>query len=38
MNSLQEIIENAWEDRTFLKEEYTINAIRSVIDLLDNGH
>lgn len=37
MNSLQEIIENAWEDRALLKEEKTINAIREVIDLLDNG-
>jgi 2,3,4,5-tetrahydropyridine-2-carboxylate N-succinyltransferase len=37
MNSLQEIIENAWEDRALLKEEKTINAIRGVIDLLDNG-
>ena len=37
MNSLQEIIENAWENRAHLKEEKTINAIREVIDLLDNG-
>ncbi len=37
MNSLQEVIENAWEDRALLKEETTINAIREVIDLLDNG-
>jgi|TARA_R110000787_G_scaffold271939_6_gene379261 2,3,4,5-tetrahydropyridine-2,6-dicarboxylate N-succinyltransferase len=37
MNSLQEIIENAWENRALLKEEKTINAIREVIDLLDNG-
>lgn len=37
MNSLQEIIENAWEDRGLLKEEKTTNAIRQVIDLLDEG-
>ncbi len=37
MNSLQEIIENAWEDRALLKEEKTINSIRKVIDLLDDG-
>ena len=37
MNSLQEIIENAWEDRALLKEQTTINSIREVIDLLDTG-
>ncbi|MFY0629387.1 MAG: 2,3,4,5-tetrahydropyridine-2,6-dicarboxylate N-succinyltransferase [Flavobacteriaceae bacterium] len=37
MNSLQEIIENAWEDRALLQEEKTTNAIRQVIDLLDEG-
>ncbi len=37
MNSLQETIENAWKDRTLLKEKKTINAVREVIDLLDNG-
>ena len=37
MNSLQEIIENAWEDRALLKEQTTVNAIREVIDLLDTG-
>jgi len=37
MNSLQQIIENAWDDRALLKEENTINAIREVIDLLDEG-
>lgn len=37
MNSLQEIIENAWNDRALLKEEKTTSAIRKVIDLLDEG-
>lgn len=37
MNSLQEIIEKAWDDRSLLKEEATTSAIREVIDLLDNG-
>jgi 2,3,4,5-tetrahydropyridine-2-carboxylate N-succinyltransferase len=37
MNSLQVIIENAWEDRALLKEQTTINSIREVIDLLDTG-
>lgn len=37
MNSLQEIIEKAWDDRSLLKEETTTDAIRKVIDLLDEG-
>lgn len=37
MQSLQEIIELAWENRELLKEERTQQAIRKVIDLLDNG-
>ena len=37
MNSLQVIIENAWEDRALLKEQTTVIAIRKVIDLLDTG-
>ena len=37
MNSLQVIIENAWEDRALLKEQTTVSAIREVIDLLDTG-
>ncbi|MDO9261359.1 MAG: 2,3,4,5-tetrahydropyridine-2,6-dicarboxylate N-succinyltransferase [Flavobacteriaceae bacterium] len=37
MKLLQEIIENAWENRILLKEETTQNAIREVIDLLDIG-
>lgn len=34
---MREIIENAWEDRSLLKEESTREAICSVIELLDKG-
>ncbi len=37
MNSLQKMIEKAWQDRTLLKEKTTTAAIREVINLLDNG-
>jgi len=37
MTTLQETIENAWENRELLKEQNTQNAIRKVIDLLDSG-
>jgi len=37
MTELQEIIENAWENRDFLKDSRTIEAIRKVISLLDEG-
>ncbi len=37
MRQLQTIIENAWEDRTQLTNKETIEAIRSVIDLIDSG-
>lgn len=37
MNFIKEIIEKAWDDRALLHEETTINAIRNVIDLLDQG-
>ena len=37
MKQLQQNIENAWEDRTLLNNEVTIESIRSVIDLLDEG-
>lgn len=37
MQSLQQIIETAWENRALLKEEKTQQAIRKVIDLLDIG-
>ncbi|MDX2303089.1 MAG: 2,3,4,5-tetrahydropyridine-2,6-dicarboxylate N-succinyltransferase [Microscillaceae bacterium] len=34
---IREIIENAWEDRSLLKEEQTIEAVQSVIASLDKG-
>jgi len=37
MKTLQEIIEKAWGNRALLQEDNTINAIRKVIDLLDEG-
>ena len=37
MTQLQTIIEQAWENRALLQEEATQNAIREVIDLIDNG-
>jgi len=37
MKALKEIIARAWENRELLKEELTQNAIREVVDLLDNG-
>ena len=37
MKLLQEIIEQAWEDRSLLKEDKTVNAIREVVNLLDVG-
>ncbi|MDC7993952.1 2,3,4,5-tetrahydropyridine-2,6-dicarboxylate N-succinyltransferase [Altibacter sp. HG106] len=37
MNHLQPIIENAWNDRSLLSQPETTDAIRSVIDLLDEG-
>ena len=37
MKQLQQNIENAWEDRSLLTNEITIESIRSVIDLLDSG-
>lgn len=37
MQHLQSIIEKAWENRALLQEDETINAIREVIGLLDNG-
>jgi 2,3,4,5-tetrahydropyridine-2-carboxylate N-succinyltransferase len=36
VNSLQTIIEQAWENRLCYKENYT-KAIREVIELLDSG-
>ena len=37
MKELQQIIENAWERRELLKEKATVEAIRKVITLLDDG-
>lgn len=37
MTNLQNIIENAWENRDLLKEETTTNSIHEVIELLDSG-
>jgi 2,3,4,5-tetrahydropyridine-2-carboxylate N-succinyltransferase len=37
MNSLQTIIEQAWENRALLQEKTTTTAIREVIELLDAG-
>lgn len=37
INQLKDIIENTWNDRALLSSEASQNAIRQVIDLLDNG-
>ncbi len=37
MKNLQNLIEKAWDDRNLLTDSNTINAIREVIELLDNG-
>lgn len=37
MKQLQQIIENAWNDRSLLTDKITIDSIRSVIDLLEEG-
>jgi 2,3,4,5-tetrahydropyridine-2-carboxylate N-succinyltransferase len=37
MNSLQNTIEEAWNDRSLLQNPKTVNAIREVISLLDDG-
>ncbi|SHG43936.1 2,3,4,5-tetrahydropyridine-2,6-dicarboxylate N-succinyltransferase [Winogradskyella jejuensis] len=37
MNQIQTVIENAWNDRSLLTNEVTIDAIRSVINLIDEG-
>lgn len=37
MKQLQQNIENAWNDRSLLKNKVTIESIKSVIDLLDEG-
>ncbi len=37
MKQLQQHIENAWNDRSLLKDKITIESIKRVIDLLDEG-
>ncbi len=37
MKQLQHIIENAWDNRDLLTDQVTIDSVRSVIDLLDEG-
>ena len=37
MTQLQNIIEDAWDNRELLKEEITQNSIREVVELLDSG-
>ncbi len=37
MTQLQNLIEDAWEDRSLLQNPVTINAIREVVDMLDRG-
>ena len=37
MSNLQSIIEQTWENRDLLQQEASQNAIREVIELLDNG-
>jgi len=37
MKQLQSVIENAWDDRSLLTNNVTIEAIKSVVDLVDAG-
>ncbi|WGK64316.1 2,3,4,5-tetrahydropyridine-2,6-dicarboxylate N-succinyltransferase [Croceiramulus getboli] len=37
MKQLQNVIENAWEDRSLLEDEVTQNAIREVVEMIDQG-
>lgn len=37
MKELQQIIENAWDDRSMLSNKTIIESIRKVIDLIDSG-
>ncbi len=37
MKELQAIVESAWNDQSLLKEDQTIKAIKTVIDLIDKG-
>jgi len=38
MKEIREIVESAWENRAMLSDENTQKAIRSVIDLIDQGN
>ncbi|MCX7547134.1 2,3,4,5-tetrahydropyridine-2,6-dicarboxylate N-succinyltransferase [Xanthomarina sp. F1114] len=37
MKQLQQIIENAWDNRELLTDKVTIDSIRNVVDLIDEG-
>lgn len=37
MNEIKNIIEEAWENRSLITEEATINAINTVVEMLDKG-
>jgi len=37
LEQIKNVIENAWEDRSLLENKVTQDAIRNIIDLLDNG-
>ena len=37
MKEIRKIIESAWDNRELLTDENTINTIRKVVDLLDEG-
>ena len=37
MKELQKTIESAWNNRSLLSEQQTIDTIRNVIDLIDEG-
>ena len=37
MENIKNIIESAWENRSLLQEQTTIDTIRNVVDLLDKG-
>lgn len=37
MTELKQLIERAWDDRSLLSDPMVVNAIREVVDLLDNG-
>lgn len=37
MNTIQQLINDAWADKTLLKQQVYIDAVRQVVDLLDSG-